>query len=90
MKKFAFASRHQPTQGQIDMAADKGIELIVVGDFDAFSVTPEDIEEFGEFDGVIVVHPAMAMNLYEFYQIGVFQRDRETENPPKFTGLFLY
>ncbi len=68
--KFAFISRHVPTQGQIELAAQKGIELVHVGDRDAFSVSHE---EFKSFDGVVVVHPAMALRLLNTHnQVGVF------------------
>lgn len=68
--KFAFISRHVPNQTQIDLAAQKGIELVHVGDRDAFSVSHD---EFRSFDGVVVVHPAMALRLLTtMNMIGVF------------------
>ena len=43
MKKFAFISRHMPTDEQINLAAKKDVELIHVGDRDAFSVGPDSV-----------------------------------------------
>lgn len=69
--KFAFISRHVPTQTQIDLAAQKGIELVHVGDRDAFSVSRQEFR--GLYDGAIVVHPVMALRLLsEVFDIGVF------------------
>lgn len=79
--KFAFISRHTPTQDQVLMAQDKGIELVHVGDRDAFTVNPQ---EFQDFEGVVVVHPAMAMRLCKLFKIGVFEngnRAAEGEKP---------
>jgi hypothetical protein len=36
MKKFLFVSRHEPTARQHELAAEKGIKLVHVGDVDAF------------------------------------------------------
>jgi hypothetical protein len=36
MKKFLFISRHEPTARQHELAAEKGIKLVHVGDVDAF------------------------------------------------------
>jgi hypothetical protein len=71
--KFAFISRHAPTDGQKQMAADKGIELAHVGDADAFSIIPSWIDEQGAFDGVVVVHPAAALRLAHTFAVGVFE-----------------
>lgn len=71
--KFAFISRHLPTEGQIALAAAEGIELAHVGDADAFTVSPAWVDERGSFDGVIVVHPAAALQLATTYLVGVFE-----------------
>lgn len=92
MKNFAFISRHTPTQEQIDLCKAQEINLIHVGDFDAFTVTEDDIErvaweidEFaGELNGVIVVHPAAALRLHDHFIVGVFEngnRAAEGEKP---------
>jgi len=84
MKNFAFITRHEATIEQHQLAKEQGIELAVVGDMDAFSVTPEMVADKGTFDGVIVVHPASAMRLKDSYLVGVFengQRSEEGEKP---------
>ncbi len=90
--KFAFISRHEPTAEQHAMAADSGIELVVIGDRDAFSVTPADIAEAGDFDGVVVVHPAAAMRLADRYMIGVFENANRAApgERPTFTAIALW
>ena len=71
--RFAFVSRHTPTAEQMSLAEKAGIDLIPIGDMDAFSVTPEDIETHGDFAGVVVVHPAAALRLAPNFVIGVFE-----------------
>ena len=92
LQKFAFLSRHVPTQAQIQMALDEGIELIPIGDMDAFRVRPEDINALGTFDGVVVVHPAAALQLSQKYLIGVFENaNRAPEGEkPQFEAARLY
>lgn len=70
MKKFAFISRHEVTQQQHQIANAMGIELIGVGDVDAFGATP-DMEGF---DGAIVVNAWLALRLAGLgYSVGVFE-----------------
>ena len=96
MKVFAFISRHVPTQEQHDLALLQGVKLVVIGDYNAFTVTPDDIFEAGEnkgycFDGVVVVHPAAALTLIEDFQIGIFEngnRAAEGEKPQFFAKAF--
>lgn len=96
MKKYAFISRHTPTQGQIDLATAQGIDLVHVGDADAFTVTPEWVYDHSEepFYGVVVVHPAAALRLAPFYPVGVFENANRAEpgQPPQFeaSALHLY
>ena len=71
--KFAFISRHEITDRQQSMAAEQDVEIIPIGDVDAFEVTPDLVKAAGEFDGVVVVHPAAAMRLASTYKIGVFE-----------------
>lgn len=83
MSKFAFISRHTPNQTQITLAASKGIELVYVGDRDAFQVRPYD-QALAECEGVVVVHPAAAMRLARYFLVGVFEnanRAPEGERP---------
>ena len=79
MKKFAFISRHTPTQEQTGLASSKGIELVPVGDLDAFSITDEQVRSFGHFQGVVVVHPAAALRLNYTYEVGIFENGQRTE-----------
>ena len=94
MMKFAFISRHLPTSGQVDLAAAQGIELVHVGDADAFTVDREWVNDKGPFEGVIVVHPAAAMRLASEFIIGVFEnanRAPEGERPTfEAVALHLY
>jgi hypothetical protein len=71
--RFAFISRHEPTTGQFSLAEARGVDLVPVGDADAFTVTPSWVYEQGAFDGVVVVHPAAAMNLAGQFLVGVFE-----------------
>ena len=87
MKKFAFISRHTPTREQIDLAAEQDIELVSIGDLDAFTAMAEEVSKHGVFDGVIVVHPAAALNLIGAYAVGVFEngnRAAEGDRPQFF------
>lgn len=92
--KFAFISRHTPTTGQTQLASDKGITLVPIGDRDAFSVNVTDImgHENGLFDGVVVVHPAAAMRLCGSFLIGVFENaNRAPEGEkPSFEAVDFY
>ena len=82
MKKFAFISRHAATPEQIKMAAEQGIEVIPVGDFDAFTVTAQQV---GDFDGVCVVHPAAALRLAREFAVAVFENGQRSEDGGKLT-----
>ena len=92
--KFAFISRHLPTDGQIKLAADQGIDLIHVGDADAFTVSPSWVDGLGVFDGVAVVHPAAALLLCSSFLVGVFEnsnRAPEGERPQfEASALHIY
>lgn len=96
LERYAFISRHEPTQAQLDLALRWGIDLVPVGDADAFEVTPEWVESYDNpgFDGVIVVHPAAAMRLAKTHKVGVFRNANRAGpgEPPKFEaqGLYLY
>jgi hypothetical protein len=95
MKRFAFLSRHQPTHEQHELAARAGIKLVIFGDVDAFTVKPEDIDPDGfQFHGIVVVHPAAALRLCHYFEIGVYEnasRAGEGERPTFFpVALHLY
>jgi len=81
MKNFAFISRHEPTTEQAAIAAEQGIALHPIGDFDAFRITADDVDRatLTRFDGVVVVHPAAAMRLCSEYAIGVFENANRAE-----------
>lgn len=87
MDKFAFVSRHRPTGEQILLADAKGIELIPIGDRDAFTITLfEILERLPDAVGVVVVHPAAACRLLPLIDVGVFENaNRAPEgSPPAF------
>jgi hypothetical protein len=103
MAKFAFISRHAPTEGQIEMAkgfvnhpelGEGGIELIHVGDMDAFTVEVSAVNalESGPFVGVIVVHPAAALALAPFFLVGIFENATRTpvDGKPVFEAKELH
>lgn len=94
---FAFISRHQPTEKQRELAGKEGIELVHVGDCDAFTITREWVleqrtEATPYFSGVIVVHPAAALRLCEDFVIGVFENANRAEvgQPPAFEPVALH
>lgn len=76
---FAVVSRHQPTDAQIEIARRKNIKLVYLGDYDAFTITPEWISDKGEFKGVIVVHGAAVARLLRFYDVGIFENSNRVE-----------
>ena len=90
LEKFAFVTRHAVTEEQKALAAEKGIELVPVGDIDAFSCEiPEG------FDGIVCVHPAMALRaLKAGLTVAVFEngnRASESEKPSFFAkALWVY
>jgi hypothetical protein len=94
MKRFAFISRHIPTTAQVVLAQAQEIELVHVGDPDPFCINPTWVDERGKFEGVIVVHPAAAMNLCGFFLIGVFENSNRAPvgEKPTFeaTALHVY
>lgn len=81
MKKLAFISRHVPTAAQIEIARKVDVEIVHVGDRDAFTV---NCEEFENHDGVIVVHPAAALRFScKADWIGIFENaNRAPEGKP--------
>lgn len=74
MKTLAFVSRHAPTPAQHALAREAGLDLIHVGDRDAFApVEPHLIENY---DGAVVVHPAAAVAwLATGKLVGVFENE---------------
>lgn len=89
---FAFISRHTPTDGQIALAAEKGVTLQHIGDADAFTITPDWVKTQGDFEGVVIVHPAAAMRLASTYEVGVFKNSNRAPlgEKPRFEAEALY
>lgn len=79
MKRFAFVSRHVPTYAQIEVAKRKGVELVHVGDRDAWNTDWLSFERDG-YHGIIVVHPWSALRAYidTCMEIVVFNGEFET------------
>jgi hypothetical protein len=85
MKRFAFISRHTPTESQFALAQAQDIELFPIGDLDAFFVCPCSVDYYGDFDGVIVDHPAAALRLCSSYLIGVYESANRAPEGEKYT-----
>lgn len=88
MQKMAFISRHVPTPEQITLAAERGFELIHVGDVDAFAPMAWSIvdgHDAGPFQAVCCVHPWLALQLErQGFSVAVFEngnRAPEGEKP---------
>lgn len=90
--KYAFLTRHTASAEQVALAAERGIELVPIGDRDAFTVTCADVAQVGEFDGVIVVHPAAALRLSGKYRVGVFENQNRAApgEKPTFLAVALH
>lgn len=78
MKNYIFVSRHTPTIEQSELAAEKGIKLIHVGDVDAFDRNASDVLVKLAFDhsadGAIVVHPALGFHAMSAgLEVGIFE-----------------
>ena len=91
MLNFAFVSRHNPTPEQNALALEYNVQLIPIGDRDAFTINPEDIDAMGVFDGVVVVHPAAALRLVKSFLVGIFEngtRPADGDKPTFFATAF--
>jgi hypothetical protein len=91
MMKFAFVSRHVPTPRQYELAQEKGIELVPVGDLDGFTgdfhALPSDLV------GAVVVHAGAALRaMTALGMVGVFENaNRAPEGqPPQFEAVALH
>ena len=99
LAKFAFISRHVPTPEQIRLAESKGIELVHVGDCDAFDPKcldawfPDDYSK-RKYKGLIAVHPAVFLTAIgkHITFMGVFEnRNRAAEGEkPQFVCSNLH
>jgi len=85
MKNFAFISRHTPTAEQFRLCEEAGVNLLPIGDYDAFSVIKSNVLKNGSFEGVVVVHPAAAMRLAADFIVGVFENAQRQEEGGKMT-----
>ena len=94
MKNFLFCSRHVFTDAQAQLAEKAGITLHQGVDLDAFAPNHELIKAVcrqGQYEGVIVVHPSLALKLCTAYRVGVFENaNRAAEGaPPSFQAVGL-
>jgi len=94
MFKYAFVSRHAPTPEQVALAAKAKIELVPVGDLDAFTVDAKTVRELcpGAL-GAVVVHPAAAVRLlFSGLPVGVFENANRAPvgQPPQFEAKALH
>ena len=82
MKEAAFVSRHLPTEGQMELAAQQGLRLVHVGDMDGFE---GDVSLVKDYYRVVVVHAALALRMAMAGKwVGVFEnanRAPEGERP---------
>ena len=92
MRIFLFISRHTPTPEQHAIAANQDIILEHHGDADAFTVGPSFVDSCGAFEGVVVVHPAAALRLAPYFEVGVFEIEQRAEigAPPTFHAKELH
>ena len=91
MRSFAFISRHKPTDEQQRLAKEEDIELVHIGDADAFTVSAGFVDGAGAFEGVVVVHPAAALRLCSQFEVGIFEngsRPGENDKPQFFAKSF--
>ena len=90
--KMAFISRHEPTPRQLELALDQGLELVHIGDADAFTVSPSLVYNFGPFEAVAVVHPAAALRLAPHFIVGVFENANRASvgEKPQFEAVALH
>ena len=94
MQNFLFCSRHAITPEQHALALKAGITLHQGTDLDAFAANHDLIKavcDQGVFEGVIVVHPALALKFSTAYRVGVFENaNRAPEGaPPSFQAVGL-
>ena len=86
MDKFAFVSRHAPTKEQIALANQAEIELVHVGDRDAFGTIPETSDP--QYQGIVGVHPMTIIQaLKNGKMVGVFENISRPglDGKPQFT-----
>ena len=89
---FAVMNNQGLTDAHMRVARQDGITLRTVKFYDPYNVSPSEITANGEFDGVVVEHPAQAMTLGGTYKIGVFEYgyDRAAEAQWSPVKLHIY
>lgn len=89
MKKFAFIGRHEMTAEQKALAEKAGIEMVPIGDIDAFS---GEMPNCADYDGIICAHAALACRaIYAHIEVGVFENSQRpgTDGKPSFFAKSL-
>lgn len=70
--QFAYLSANQPTEMEMLLAAERGIELVPVEECDPFTVNPE---HYTHYNGVVLTHPAAVCRfIREGFTVGVFEK----------------
>ena len=93
--KYAFLSRHTPTQEQHALAMDQGITLVHKGDQDAFSKDlPNELRklQLDGYRGIVCVHALIAMKALKMgLNVGVFENSNRAPEgaPPSFLATAL-
>lgn len=74
MKQCLFISRHEPTQEQIALAGKLGFELVLFGDWDAF--TPFKEPNY-TYEAVCVVQPFLLTNFLDKILVSFKNENRD-------------
>jgi len=94
MFKYAFVSRHTPTPEQIELARKANIELVPIGDIDAFSIDAAQVwAKCPNVVGAVVVHPASAVRLlFSGLPVAVFENANRAPvgEAPRFEAKALH
>ena len=100
MRKLLFISRHVPSPEQVELALEKELELIHVGDMDAFGDVLTDLEnllyKYGSIDERLpifgCVHPAIALEAIRWTSVALFEnQNRAPEGErPTFQAVALH
>lgn len=94
MYKYAFISRHEATPEQVALAQKANIELVPVGDMDAYTIEAAKVWELcPNAVGAVVVNAAAAVRLlFSGLPVAVFENgNRAPEGaPPQFEAKALH
>lgn len=90
--KMACITRHEITKEQHELAEEVGYKLHPIGDFNAFTVTSDEVKSHGDFDAVCVVHVAMGMRLQSDYTVACYENSDRSPvgEPPQFFATALH